>query len=171
MAQITYTNKETLNSQPSIADKNKVKAEDMNEIKSVVNTNYGEVGDITNLNTTNKTSIVNGINSILSGLNGTILWSGQKNTTGIVDLNDDITNYDILEIIEGAGDLNRQGVFFVDVASYIQNAQLNFFIGQTASVWTSISLRFPTNTTCNVEALNHGTWLNPYLLQIKGIKL
>ena len=65
MAQITYTNKETLNSQPSIADKNKVKAEDMNEIKSVVNTNYGEVGDITNLNTTTKSSIVDAVNELV----------------------------------------------------------------------------------------------------------
>lgn len=67
MAQITYTNKETLNSQPSIADKNKVKAEDMNEIKSVVNTNYGEVGNITNLKTTDKTSVVNAINELKDG--------------------------------------------------------------------------------------------------------
>ena len=67
MAQITYTNKETLNSQPSIADKNKVKAEDMNEIKSVVNTNYGEVGDITNLTTTDKSSIVNAVNELKGG--------------------------------------------------------------------------------------------------------
>lgn len=66
MAQITYTNKETLNAQPSIADKNKVKADDMNEIKSVVNTNYGEVGDITSLTTTNKTSVVNAINEIVN---------------------------------------------------------------------------------------------------------
>lgn len=64
MAQITYTNKETLNSQPSIADKNKVKAEDMNEIKSVVNTNYGEVGDITTLTTTNKSSVVSAVNEL-----------------------------------------------------------------------------------------------------------
>lgn len=67
MAQITYTNKETLNSQPSIADKNKVKAEDMNEIKSVVNTNYGEVGDITTLTTTNKSSVVSAVNELKSG--------------------------------------------------------------------------------------------------------
>lgn len=67
MAKITYDNKETLNSQPSIADKNKVKAEDMNEIKSVVNTNYGEVGDITNLNTTDKSSIVNAVNELKGG--------------------------------------------------------------------------------------------------------
>ena len=67
MAQITYTNKETLNSQPSIADKNKVKAEDMNEIKEVVNTNYEEVGDISNLNTTDKSSIVNAVNELKGG--------------------------------------------------------------------------------------------------------
>ena len=67
MAQITYTNKETLNSQPSIADKNKVTSSDMNEIKSVVNTNYGEVGDITSLTTTDKTSVVNAINELKGG--------------------------------------------------------------------------------------------------------
>lgn len=64
MAQITYTNKETLNSQPSVADANKVTSGDMNMIKSVVNTNYGEVGNITNLKTTNKTSVVNAINEL-----------------------------------------------------------------------------------------------------------
>lgn len=37
MAKITYTNKVTLNPQPSIADENKVTSGDMNEIKSVVN--------------------------------------------------------------------------------------------------------------------------------------
>ena len=36
----------------------------MNEIKSVVNGNYNEVGDITNLPTTNKTSVINAINEI-----------------------------------------------------------------------------------------------------------
>lgn len=37
MAKITYADKETLNPQPSIADKNKVTYGDMNEIKSVIN--------------------------------------------------------------------------------------------------------------------------------------
>jgi hypothetical protein len=67
MAMITYDNKSTLNPQPSVADANKVKAEDMNEIKSVVNTNYGEVGNIANLNTTDKTSVVNAINELKGG--------------------------------------------------------------------------------------------------------
>jgi hypothetical protein len=64
MAMITYDNKSTLNPQPSVANVNKVTSDDMNEIKSVVNTNYGEVGDITTLNTTDKTSIVNAINEL-----------------------------------------------------------------------------------------------------------
>ena len=67
MAKITYSNKSTLNPQPSVADVNKVTSGDMNEIKSVVNTNYEEVGNITNLNTTDKTSIVNAINELKGG--------------------------------------------------------------------------------------------------------
>lgn len=67
LTEITYTNKETLNEQPSIADKNKVKAADMNEIKSVVNTNAGKVGDLANLDTTTKTSIVDSINELIDG--------------------------------------------------------------------------------------------------------
>ena len=53
-----------INVNPGVADINKVKAEDMNEIKSVVNGNYNEVGDITNLTTTDKTSVVNAINEL-----------------------------------------------------------------------------------------------------------
>lgn len=39
MAQITFTNKVALNENAGVADINKVKADDMNEIKSVVNNN------------------------------------------------------------------------------------------------------------------------------------
>lgn len=51
MGKINYTNKTTLNPQPSIADENKVTSGDMNEIKSVVNGNFTNnsvtVGDTT----------------------------------------------------------------------------------------------------------------------------
>lgn len=50
---ITYANKVALNENPDIADINKVKADDMNEIKSVVNNNAGE----TNTNATNITNL------------------------------------------------------------------------------------------------------------------
>lgn len=62
LTKIQYTNKETLNAQPSIADKNKCTSGDLNEIKSVVNnaidqvdTNTSDIGnmqtDITNMQT------------------------------------------------------------------------------------------------------------------------
>lgn len=69
MATISYQNKVAINTNSGVADINKVKAEDMNEIKSVVNGNYNEVGDITNLNTTDKTSVVNAINENESEIN------------------------------------------------------------------------------------------------------
>ena len=43
LSKITYTDKETLNPLPSIADKNKVTNNDMNEIKSVVNAAIDQV--------------------------------------------------------------------------------------------------------------------------------
>ena len=50
MAKITYANKVALNPQPSIADENKVTDADMNEIKSVVNSNAVESGSNANGN-------------------------------------------------------------------------------------------------------------------------
>ena len=67
LSKITYTDKETLNEQPSIADKNKVSDDDMNEIKRVVNINADKVGDLDDLDTTNKNSIVEAINELKDG--------------------------------------------------------------------------------------------------------
>lgn len=60
---ITYDDKIRLKSQ-NVSEKYKVTASDMNEIKSVVNTNAEEVGDTTSLTTTDKTSVVNAVNEI-----------------------------------------------------------------------------------------------------------
>lgn len=48
MAQITYADKSTMNSNSSIPAINKCQASDMNEIKSVVNSNYTELLDAIN---------------------------------------------------------------------------------------------------------------------------
>ena len=72
MAQITYADKSTMNENSSIPATNKCQASDMNEIKSVVNGNYNEVGNITNLTTTDKSSVVNAINETSGLLNGLV---------------------------------------------------------------------------------------------------
>ena len=63
MAQITYTDKVDISTSP-VAAINKVVADDMNEIKTVVNTNDTLRGDLTTLNTTAKTSVVSAINEV-----------------------------------------------------------------------------------------------------------
>lgn len=86
MAKITYSNKETLNAQPSIADKNKVTSDDMNEIKSVVNEN-------------DDTLISQG--TIINNIKGTLLWTNENPTSAMstgTTINLSSSDYDILEI-------------------------------------------------------------------------
>lgn len=69
MAKITYLDKVALNENTDIPDNNKVKANDMNEIKQVVNANYDDVGNIADLNTEDISNIVNAINEVNDKLN------------------------------------------------------------------------------------------------------
>jgi hypothetical protein len=69
MSKIAYEDKVTLHENGSIPDINKVKADDMNEIKTVVNgnddnttKNTNAIGTLSKLNTTDKINLVNAIN-------------------------------------------------------------------------------------------------------------
>lgn len=75
MAKITYVNKETINPQPSVANKNKVTSNDMNEIKSVVNENDDNIGELSKLSTTDKSNIVNAINEVNGLLSNLVNFS------------------------------------------------------------------------------------------------
>ena len=68
MSKITYSDKVTLNENPNVADVNKVKADDLNEIKNVVNANDDNVGDLADLKTIDVSSIVNAINELIGEL-------------------------------------------------------------------------------------------------------
>ena len=70
MSKITYADKVALNVNSDIADVNKCNATDLNEIKEVVNANDDIVGDLAQLNTTEKSNLVGAINSVVeSGSN------------------------------------------------------------------------------------------------------
>lgn len=72
---INYTNKSDVNTSSTPAA-NKVAAADMNEIKSVVNTNANLQGDLANLDTTEKSSIVGAVNEIKNEIvKKTLLWT------------------------------------------------------------------------------------------------
>lgn len=64
MAKIQYENKEQLNVNETIPAKNKCMANDMNEIKNVVNENDDLVGDLSTLETTEKSSVVGALNEL-----------------------------------------------------------------------------------------------------------
>ena len=64
MAKITYEDKEFLNKNENIANKNKVNDTDLNEIKEVVNGNDDKIGNLSDLNTADKSNLVNAINEI-----------------------------------------------------------------------------------------------------------
>lgn len=66
MAKITYENKVALNVNSDVADINKCNASDLNEIKEVVNNNDDNIGDLTQLNTTNKSNLVSAINEVIT---------------------------------------------------------------------------------------------------------
>ena len=78
MQLITYNNKSTLVPQPDVAEENKVTPSNMNEIKSVVNTNVADLG-------------------------GAILWTNSNPTssfdTQTINLSESLANYDMYEII------------------------------------------------------------------------
>lgn len=111
MSEITYDDKVDLQVATNIANINKVTASDMNEIKNVVNNNAEEVGDITSLTTTDKTSVVNAVNELNSPekwvsvgatapTDGTRVWFAKGknllNTKGIVKgrLDDGVIGYE-----------------------------------------------------------------------------
>ena len=122
MSKITYTDKVALNINDNIADVNKCNASDLNEIKEVVNENDDIVGDLVQLNTTNKDNLVGAINEVLSNdtTKGTystdeiivgkwinnkpiyrkVINTGQINlSTTVVEKDSNISNVDIIKDI------------------------------------------------------------------------
>lgn len=88
---ISYADKTDLNT-TSVPVSNKVRATDMNEIKSVVNnnatetsTNTSNIGTMANLTTTEKGSLVGALNEVNGGLGNLckLLWTGSFSSGGI----------------------------------------------------------------------------------------
>ena len=168
MGKLTYLDKVALNENPDIPDINKVKAQDMNEIKNVVN---GLV-KTEQATTDEETYSCNYINNL--GIKRTALWSGEQSTTGEVSLSDSILNYDAIGIVISSNTPNnrRMDVFYVDDIKITTTGEgeINLSIFQSSSVWVSISGRFTANNKFNVVSINKGTWKNAYLVAIYGIK-
>lgn len=165
---ITFNNKTTLNSQPDIANENKVTASDMNEIKSVYNT---EIGDVSNLITT-ATNVVDAINESVGKIS--ILWSGSKSTTGDITLSEAYTNYDFLLVGIQAQTWSK-GSELIPVSDIQQSSSgsngYEITIFQSTSVYSNMSIQFTNSTTLNIVQIHYASWNNCNLKYVIGIKL
>lgn len=131
MAKITYEDKEFLNKNENIADKNKVNDTDLNQIKEVVNGNDDKIGDLSNLNTINKDSLVGAINELLP----IVLYETDKTFSAVADntvisLNDNLSNYKRI-VLYGISNNNNLGS--VEVYNPTINDQPGMFIAANGS--------------------------------------
>lgn len=76
ITKITYANKSALNVNSSVADTNKCNANDLNEIKTVVNLNADNIGDMANLTETSLVEAVNNNKGIIRSIRTTFTTSG-----------------------------------------------------------------------------------------------
>lgn len=94
MAQITYADKAAINENPNVNAINKIRDEDMNEIKSVVNENATTLDNL--VVTTQTTSDTNTYSC--NYINGTTLYNDASGSNGTIQLSDSVSNYTYLEI-------------------------------------------------------------------------
>ena len=97
---LTYANKVTLNQNSDVADINKGRAADWNEVKTVVNANANLMGDLSNLTTKTTTDLV----SAMNGLVLTKLWENSNPTSSMnngtsIPLSKSLSNFDFYFII------------------------------------------------------------------------
>lgn len=132
MAKLTYDNKIQMNENADIPAANKGRAVDWNEIKTVVNTNDDNVGDLSDLNTTDKTSVVSAINEVITKVPNysdlTTLCNWTANTMGgggvTVNMNDDMTKYSQLIILISEINNDTTGNAFYEIVNPLILKQL-----------------------------------------------
>ena len=116
MNEITYQNKVALNENPEIADINKVKASDMNEIKSVVNTNSQTSSNNFGLGTDTWTSSgTYSIGDIVVYNDNTYKNLTGTNTTTTPD--QDSTNWEVIPLIVNEYNTSTKNAYSCDYAN------------------------------------------------------
>lgn len=128
MALITYQNKVASNTNSGVADVNKVKAEDLNEIKTVVNGNYNEFAPTT-------------------------LYNNASGSNTSIVISDSSANYNYIEIFYGWGDGTTFGLSSERIynpngkkANLKITALNNGYIYIASSLWTISGTSITLNT-------------------------
>ena len=157
---INFTNKSDVNtsSTPAI---NKVSAADMNEIKSVVNTNANLQGDLANLNTTEKGSIVGALNE-LEEKKANLLWENANPFNDFASTTIELSSedYNFLEIYYY--NFNSSSYRQLQSEKIIKgsNGILNSTFANQGKMYLAVrAISFSDNTHLLVHS-SQGRWLN-----------
>lgn len=155
-----------------------VNANNMNKIEQgIYDSSLGveKIGDITLLDTTDKTSVVNAINEVNGNLPKiTSLWSGSKSTTGDITLSEAYTNYDFLLVGIQATSYSK-GSELIPTNDIVQSTsddntyEITTF--QSTSVYANMSIQFTSSTTLNILQIHRAGWNGCTLKYVIGIKL
>jgi hypothetical protein len=152
LTKITYTNKETLNAQPGVAEKNKCTSDDLNEIKSVVNNAIDQVDD----NTEDITEIMSNLSNIKD-------YSTNETRVGTWVDGKPLYRQVLHKTLSGAqnqvvGTINNVDLIILGGTSVIKydSGGTNYYTGnpnsyEAANNWTKIYTMINRSThTCNV---------------------
>ena len=163
---ITYQDKQYLNENLSIADINKVKDTDMNEIKSVVNTNANNIGDMSTLTTTNTSSIVGAVNEINSARLES-LWTNSSPTSSFAPQSIQLSssNYDyLIWIFKFHRSTNRQkSVMCLKGAGAIADMAWDYGVGGTyylAEYYRQVNWTDNTHYSIGDDYVRYNGWTN-----------
>lgn len=137
MAKITYEDKEFLNKNESIADKNKVNDTDLNQIKEVVNGNDDKIGNLSDLNTADKSSLVSAINS----LKPVVLFEGNQSVASEITLKYSVENYSYIEVYATTGGGDNYLVPIVKVLKEFNKFQIVFNTSPSTG-WINMNIDF-----------------------------
>ena len=168
--------KTTWENEPS--ESTPINASNLNKIENGIYDNslkVEKIGDITNLNTTEKTTLVGAINEVNGNLPKiTSLWSGSKSTTGNITLSEAYTNYDFL-LVGIQADSYSKGNELIPTSDIVQSSSgsntYEITIFQSTSVYSNMSIQFTNSTTLNIIQIHRAAWNNCILKYVIGIKL
>ena len=147
MQSISYSSKTPLYVNVDIPDSNKCKADDLNEIKTVVNANATECGNASSLNTSATTSLVAGINEVNTKV-GTLSSLKTSAKTNLVNSNNEL--YDMFYYKSG------------DTITFTEIVLVGFISNSTKSLYFSVIL--PKNLA-NITTVN----ITSFSAELRGI--
>ena len=138
---ITYEDKESKLIDESVPNKNKVRAEDMNEIKNVVNGLDTSIGNISNLKTTDKNNLVDAINEVyenteLIKTKYTVRRKFSNNTSSAWERMDNNVGKVANATKDGSSVQNDFDYIYPwsDITSYIYNTTTNEVVAEYADI-------------------------------------